>query len=103
MQERVPSNKLRYLINSGYLIAFAWEKNLRVAVARKMAMQYPGFATFAKSNAVDEALAGRWPETMGPLPYETQSRFSVAFRLLADKDSSYYNRFFLREVRHGTY
>ena len=49
-QKKFPSKAMRYMLNSGYLIAFAWERNFRVAIGRKLAMEYPGFQRFARSK-----------------------------------------------------
>jgi len=100
---RIPSRLFKHLANSGYVIAFAWEKNFRVALARKMAMNYPGFETFARSKVVRDFADGKITFSgMSPAPYETASPFSAAFKLLADPNSPYYDPMFLREVRHGT-
>ena len=100
---KLPSKVTRYVMNSGYLIAFAWEKNLRVAVGRKMAMNYPGFETFAKTKVVRDFANGdvTFPG-MAPSMYKTNSPFAATFKLLADPESPYYDPLFLREVRHGT-
>jgi len=100
---KLPSKVTRYVMNSGYLIAFAWEKNLRVAVGRKMAMNYPGFETFAKTKVVRDFANGdvTFPG-MAPSMYATNSPFAATFKLLADPESPYYDPLFLREVRHGT-
>lgn len=102
-ERKLPSKVTRYVMNSGYLIAFAWEKNLRVAVGRKMAMNYPGFETFAKTKVVRDFANGdvTFPG-MAPSMYKTNSPFAAAFKLLADPESPYYDPLFLREVRHGT-
>lgn len=101
--KKLPSKAMRYILNSGYLIAFAWERNLRVAIGRKMAMQYPGFETFAKTKVVRDYAegAGTIPG-MAPSMFTTNSPFAAAFKLLADPESPYYDPMFLREVRHGT-
>ena len=102
-ERKLPSKVTRYVMNSGYLIAFAWEKNLRVAVGRKMAMNYPGFETFAKTKVVRDFANGDVTiPGMAPSMYKTNSPFAAAFKLLADPESPYYDPLFLREVRHGT-
>ena len=102
-EQKLPSKAMRYFLNSGYLLAFAWERNLRVAVGRKLAMEYPGFETFAKTKIVKDYAEGKFiPENMAPSMFTTNSRFAAAFKLLADPESPYYDPFFLREVRHGT-
>tara|TARA_R110000823_G_scaffold277831_1_gene396315 strand:- start:1784 stop:5788 length:4005 start_codon:yes stop_codon:yes gene_type:complete len=102
-ESKLPSKVSKYVLNSGYLIAFAWEKNLRVAVGRKMAMNYPGFETFAKTKVVKDFANGdvTFPG-MSPSMYKTNSPFAATFKLLADPESPYYDPLFLREVRHGT-
>ena len=100
---KMPSKVLRYGLNSGYLIAFAWERNLRVAIGRKMAMQYPGFQAFARTKTVRDYAEGKVSfDTMAPSMFTTNSPFAAAFKLLADPESPYYDPMFLREVRHGT-
>ena len=102
-ERKLPSKMTRYVMNSGYLIAFAWEKNLRVALGRKMALNYPGFETFAKSKVVKDFANGDTTiPGMAPTMYKTNTPFSAAFKLLADPESPYYDPMFLREVRHGT-
>ena len=102
-ERKLPSKVARYIMNSGYLIAFAWEKNLRVALGRKMAMNYPGFESFAKTKIVKDFAKGDLTiPGMAPSMYKTNSPFAAAFKLLADPDSPYYDPMFLREVRHGT-
>lgn len=82
--------------NAGYTLAFALEKNMRVAVARQAAMEFPGFKAFMDSPEVAEHAAAGIPE-MG---YKTISRFNAAFDLLSDISSPFYNPMFMREVRH---
>ena len=102
-QKKMPSKVMRYVLNSGYLMAFAWERNLRVAVGRKLAYDYPGFKAFAQSKVVKDYAKGNYiPEGMAPSMYATNSPFSAAFKLLADPESPFYDPMFLREVRHGT-
>ena len=102
-QARMPSKAVRYVLNSGYIIAFAWEKNLRIAIGRKMAMQYPGFKEFVNSRTVKDYAEGRVQyEGMAPSMFATNSPFAAAFKLLADSESPFYDPLFLREVRHGT-
>ena len=102
-QAKLPSKMTRYVMNSGYMIAFAWEKNLRIALGRKMAMNYPGFETFAKTKVVKDFANGDVTiPGMAPSMYKTNSPFAAAFKLLADPESPYYDPMFLREVRHGT-
>jgi len=102
-EKKMPSKVMRYVLNSGYTIAFAWEKNLRIAIGRKMAMQYPGFKSFVNSKVVRDYAEGKVTyDTMAPTPFATNSPFAAAFKLLADPESPYYDPMFLREVRHGT-
>jgi len=102
-EAKMPSKAMRYFLNSGYLVAFAWERNLRVAVGRKMAMQYPGFQAFTRSKAVRDYAEGKVQfDGMAPSMFTTNSPFAAAFKLKADPESPYYDPMFLREVRHGT-
>lgn len=102
-EAKMPSKAVRYVLNSGYIIAFAWEKNLRIAVARKLAMQYPGFKDFANSRTVRDYAEGRVAfDGMAPSMFATNSPFAAAFKLKADPESPFYDPLFLREVRHGT-
>ena len=102
-EAKMPSKAMRYVLNSGYLLAFAWEKNLRIAVGRKMAMNYPGFKEFVNTRTVKDYAEGRvqYPG-MAPSMFATNSPFAEAFKLLADPESPFYDPLFLREVRHGT-
>ena len=102
-EAKMPSKAIRYVLNSGYIIAFAWEKNLRIAVGRKMAMQYPGFKDFVNTRAVRDYAEGKVTyEGMAPSMFATNSPFAAAFKLKADPESPFYDPEFLREVRHGT-
>jgi len=88
--------KVSAAANIGYTVSFALEKNLRVAIARKAALNFPGFNHFMKSEAVAKHAAEGLPE-MG---YTTVSPFAAAMDLLSDPRSMYHNPMFLREVRH---
>ena len=80
----------------GYTLSFALEKNLRVAIARQAALDFPGFKKFMES----EAVALRAAEGIPDMGYKTVSPFAAAMDLLSDPRSPYHNPMFLREVRH---
>jgi len=84
-------------MNIGYTISFALEKNLRIAVLRESAKNFPGFKKFLDSDAVAERAAQGMPD----LGYPQISRFNAAIDLLSDESSPYYNPMFLREIRHS--
>lgn len=84
-------------LNIGYTVSFALEKNLRVAIMRESAMNFPGFKAFLDSPAV----AVRAQQGMPDMGYPTISKFNAAVDLLSDRSSPYYNPMFLREIRHS--
>jgi hypothetical protein len=81
----------------GYTISFALEKNLRIAVLRESAKNFPGFKKFLDSDAVAERAAQGMPD----LGYPEISKFNAAIDLLSDESSKFYNPMFLREIRHS--
>lgn len=83
-------------LNVGYTLSFALEKNLRVAIMREAAMNFPGFKSFLDSPDV----AIRAQQGMPEMGYPTISKFNAAVDMLSDKSSPYYNPMFLREIRH---
>jgi hypothetical protein len=83
-------------LNIGYTLSFALEKNLRVAIMRSAAMNFPGFKDFLDSDAVAIRAAQGMPE----LGYAEISKFNAAVDLLSDTSSPYRNDMFLREIRH---
>ena len=83
-------------LSSGYVIAMAIEKNMRVAVVREAAMHYPGFKDFLNHPDVLRRASAGIPE-MG---YKTVSPFHAAMDLMSDPNSPHYDPIFLRELRH---
>lgn len=90
------SAKANSALSIGYTLSFALEKNLRVAIMRKSAQNFPGFKNFLDSDAVAIRAAQGMPE-MG---YAEISKFNAAVDLLSDQSSPYHNPMFLREIRH---
>lgn len=91
------SNAAASAANIGYTLSFALEKNLRVAIMREAAMNFPGFKAFLDSDAV----AIRAQQGMPDMGYPTISKFNAAVDMLSDRSSPYYNPMFLREIRHS--
>ena len=81
----------------GYTIAFAFEKNIRVAVARKAALEYPGFKDFMDNS---DLVTLRAAQGMPEAGYNTISRFAAAMELTANPTSPVYKSGFLNEIRH---
>lgn len=84
-------------LNVGYTIAFSFEKNIRVAVARKAALEYPGFKDFMDNN---DLVTIRAAQGMPEAGYNTISRFAAAMELTANPTSPVYKSGFLNEIRH---
>ena len=91
------AQKARDGLNAGYTIAFAFEKNMRVAIIRKAALNYPGFKDFMDNNA---AVGMRAAQGLPDMGYDSVSRFAAAFELLSDPKSPFYKARFSDEVRH---
>ena len=91
------AQKARAGLHAGYTIAFAFEKNMRVAVIRKAALNYPGFTDFMNNNPAVGIRAAQGLPDMG---YNSVSRFAAAFELLSDPKSPFYKTRFADEVRH---
>ena len=81
----------------GYTIAFSFEKNIRVAVARKAALEYPGFKDFMDNS---DLVTLRAAQGMPEAGYNTISRFAAAMELTANPTSPVYKSGFLNEIRH---
>ena len=82
--------------STGYVIAMAMEKNMRVAIVRDAAMHYPGFKEFMTNPDVLKRASQGIPD-MG---YKTVSPFHAAMDLMSDPKSKHYDPIFLRELRH---
>lgn len=82
--------------STGYVLAMAAEKNMRVAIVRDAAMHYPGFKQFMQHPDVLKRAAEGIPE-MG---YTSVSPFHAAMDLMSDPRSKHYDPVFLRELRH---
>jgi hypothetical protein len=90
------SNAAVEALHIGYTIAFALEKNLRVAIMREAAKDFPNFKNFLDSPDV----AIRAQQGMPEMGYPTISKFNAAVDMLSDRSSPHYNPMFLREIRH---
>lgn len=90
------SRLARWTVYNGYTMVFAFESNMRVAMMRAAALNYPGFKSLMKSRMVRDRAAKGSPE----LGLETLSPFQAAFEMIRDPASSLHDPNFLHTVSH---
>jgi len=95
LQSMGDSRLAKWSVYGGYTVVFAFESNMRVALMRAAALEYPGFKPLMRSNAVKELAKNGAPD----VGFDSLSRFQAAFEALRNPNSPLYDENFVNHVR----